>query len=52
MEARIPASSRTLSPLKTNAFPTIFSRPKATPVCLSSVKRAEKREHVEVSVCR
>lgn len=51
MEVRILGSSRMLNPLKTDAVPTIFSHRKATPVRLSSVKRAEKRQPMEVCVC-
>ena len=51
MEVRILGSSRMLNPLKTDAIPTIFSHRKATPVRLSSVKRAEKRQRMEVCVC-
>ena len=51
MEVRILGSSRMLNPLKTDAVPTIFSHRKATPVRLSSVKRAEKRQRMEVCVC-
>ena len=50
MEVRILGSSRMLNRLKTDAVPTIFSHRKATPVRLSSVKRAEKRQRLEVCV--
>ena len=51
MEVRLLGSSRMLNPLKTDALPTIFSHRKSAPIRLSSVKRAEKRKHMEVCVC-
>ena len=51
MEVRILGSSRMLNPLKTDAVLTIFSHREATPARLSSVKRAENRQRLEVCVC-
>ena len=52
MEVRILGSSLILNPFQTDTVPIIFSHRKATPVRLSSVKRAEKRQRLEICVCR
>ena len=43
-------SSRVLNPLKPDAVPTLFSHRPAAPVRLSSVKRAEQRQRLEVCI--
>ena len=50
LELRVLGSSRMLNPLKPDAVPTLFSHRPAAPVRLSSVKRAEKRQRLEVGI--
>ena len=50
MELQLMGSSRIKKALKPDAIPTIFPHKPAKPGRLSSVKRAEKRQRVEVSI--
>ena len=50
MDVRLLGSSRMLNPLKTDAVPTLFSHRPAVPVRLSSVKRADKQQRLEVCI--
>ena len=50
MELQLMGSSRIRKALKPDAIPTIFPYKPAKPGRLSSVKRAEKRQRLEVSI--
>ena len=50
MELQLMRSSRRKKALKPDAIPTIFPHKPAKPGRLSSVKRAERRQRLEVSV--
>ena len=50
LELQVLGSSRMLNPHKPDAIPTLFSHRPAAPVRLSSVKRAEKRQRLEVCI--
>ena len=50
MELQLMGSSRRKKALQPDAIPTFFPHKPAKPECLSTVKRAEKRQHPEVSV--
>ena len=50
MELQLMGSSRSKKALKPDAIPKIFLHKPAKPGRLSSVKRAEKRQHLEVSI--